>query len=92
MNLNDFTLQRNMIVDDFHDLFPLPVLAFIFSGKRTPKWIQKATKIGPQITKKVIFEIFGRSGRYCFFKVFGNQKDQPKIWKKVSEGAHRRQK
>jgi hypothetical protein len=47
MNFNDFTLQRNMIVDDF----PLPVLAFIFSGKRMPKWFQKATKTGPTITR-----------------------------------------
>ena len=30
MNFNDFTIQRNMIFDDFPDFFSLPFLAFIF--------------------------------------------------------------
>jgi hypothetical protein len=30
--------------------------------------------------KKHFFEIFGRSGRKYFSKVFGNKKNRPKIW------------
>ena len=54
--------------------FPLPVLAFSFSGKRTPKWIQTKTKMGPQITPKQYFWDFWAFWKKVFFQGFWKQK------------------
>jgi hypothetical protein len=47
-------------------------------AKMDPKSDQNGTT---NHNKKLIFEIFGRSGRRCFSKVFGNPKNRRKIWK-----------
>jgi hypothetical protein len=54
MNFNDLTIQRNMIFDDFL-IFSVTSFSIFYSGKKTPKWFEKATKMGPQITPKQDF-------------------------------------
>ena len=47
MNLIDFTLQRNMIFDDFPDFFSLPVLALIFDEFLYRFWLHLGTPLAP---------------------------------------------
>jgi len=79
INFNDFTLQRNMIFDDFPHLFRYQFLAFIFPSKGRQTGSKKRPKWDQQSPQNRIFDIFGSSGRRCFFKVFGNKKNRPKI-------------
>ena len=60
-------------------------LFLIFSSKRTPKWIQKATKMGPQITNKTDFWDLGAFWKKLFFQCFWKQKKWPKIRKNSEE-------
>ena len=39
----------------------------------------------PKSKKKLIFEIFGYSGRNCFFKVFGDKKNLPQNRTKIEK-------
>ena len=53
-----------------------------FSGTRTPKWIQKATKMGAQITQTLDFWDFGAFWEELFFRRFwGQEKVGPKSGK-----------
>ena len=55
-------------------IFSVTSFSIYFSGKRTPKWIQKATKMGPTITPKPDFWDFGAFWKKMFFQGFWKQK------------------
>ena len=60
---------------------------YFFQQKDTnmdPKSDQNGTT---NLKTKLIFEIFGHSGRNCFFKVFGDKKNRPKKRKKTEKNG-----
>ena len=67
--------------------FPLPVLACIFSGKRTPKWIKKATKMEPQIVNKIEFWDCWEFWKKMFFQGFWKEKKSGQNPEKKQRGG-----
>ena len=74
MNFKDLTLQRNMFFKIFlifsvtsFSIYFFPAKGRQHGSNKRPKWDQKSSR-------RRIFEIFGRSGRRCFFNVFWDRK------------------
>ena len=89
MNFNDFALQRNMIFDDFPDLFRYQFYSYFFrqkDAKMDPKSDQIETKNNPDAG---FLRFWGVLGGGVFSMFFGTGKNQPKTRKIRHVGSKR---
>ena len=89
MNFNDFTLQRNIIVDAFPDLPVTSFSIYFFPAKGRQHGSKQRSKWDHKSPERRIFEILGRFRRRCFFDVFWDQKKSAPILEKSAGGANK---